>query len=60
VSVSTLLAMRRAYRSRRGPLLLRATAAAVLYGVTMALTLGGVALVGCCPEPGSCRPTPGT
>ena len=37
--------MRRVYGGRWGPLLLRAGVVSVLYGMTLALALAGVALV---------------
>ena len=43
--VYTLLAMRRVYGGRWGPLLLRSGLLGMLYGMTLALALGGVALV---------------
>ena len=45
VPVYTLLAMRRVYGGRWGPLLLRAGVVGMLYGMTLALALAGVALV---------------
>lgn len=45
VPVYTLLAMRRVYGGRWGPRLLRAGVVSVLYGLTLGLALGGVALV---------------
>jgi uncharacterized membrane protein len=45
VPVYTLLAMRRVYGGRWGPLLLRAGVVGTLYGMTLALALAGVALV---------------
>ena len=45
VPVYTLLAMRRVYGGRWGPLLLRAGVLGLLYGMTLGLALGGVALV---------------
>ena len=44
VPVYTLLAMRRVYRDRWGPRLLRAGVVSVLYGLTLGLALAGVAL----------------
>jgi hypothetical protein len=43
--VYTLLAMRRVYGGRWGPRLLRAGVVSLLYGLTLALALSGVALV---------------
>lgn len=43
--VYTLLAMRRVYGGRRGPRLLRAALLTLLYGLTLALALAGVAVV---------------
>jgi len=45
VPVYTLLAMRRVYGGRWGPRLLRAAVVSTLYGLTLGLALGGVALV---------------
>ncbi|MDO8419428.1 MAG: DUF3667 domain-containing protein [Rubrivivax sp.] len=45
VPLYTLLALRRVYGGRWGPLLLRAGVVSVLYGLTLALALGGVAVV---------------
>jgi len=45
VPVYTLLAMRRVYGGRWGPRLLRAAVVSALYGLTLGLALGGVALV---------------